>query len=406
MALLPVADALAQVLAPAQVLPSETVPLGEAHGRVLAGPIHALRTQPGFDASAMDGYAVRAADAVEGARLRLVGEAAAGHAFAGTLNAGEALRIFTGAPVPAGADAVVIQENTRRDGDVVVIDAAAKAGQHIRGTGLDFRTGEAALARGTRLGPRDLALAAAMNHGKLSVVRRPRVAVLATGDELVEPGSEVGPHQIVTSNSWAIAALAASEGAEVIDLGIARDSYESLGAAIGRARAAAADILVTIGGASVGDHDLVQKALRDAGMQPGFWKIAMRPGKPLMHGALGATHVLGLPGNPVSAVVCGVLFLAPLIRALSGRADVELPRRTARLATPWPANDQREDYLRATLTLDEAGGMPEVSPLVSQDSSLVSVLQRADCLVIRPPFAPAAQVGDLCRFIDLRQAGF
>ena len=405
MALLPVAEALAQVLAPARTLPAENVALAQARGRVLAAPITALRTQPGFAASAMDGYAVRAADASAGATLRLIGESAAGHGFAGRLEAGEALRIFTGAPVPAGADAVVIQENTRREGDLVVIETAAQSGQHIRGAGLDFRSGDAALLPGLRLGPRDLALAAAMNHAALPVTRRPKVAVLATGDELVSPGGEVGPDQIVTSNSWAIAALAEAEGAEVFDLGIARDTMESLDAAFGRARNLGADILVTIGGASVGDHDLVQKALRAAGMQPGFWKIAMRPGKPLMHGALGETHVLGLPGNPVSAVVCGVLFLVPLIRALLGRADVNLPRRRARLARPWPANDLREDYLRATLTLDEEGGLPDVAPFALQDSSLVSVLQQADCLVVRPPFAPASAAGEVCEIIDLRQAG-
>ncbi|MDQ0469297.1 molybdopterin molybdotransferase MoeA [Labrys wisconsinensis] len=404
--LLPVADALAQVLAGVEALPVERVPLLEARGRVLAETLVARRTQPGFDASAMDGYALRAAEAAEGAALTVIGESAAGHAFSGRFATGEAVRIFTGAPVPDGADAVLIQENARREGDVIRVTVAPRPGQNIRRRGLDFRDGDPALAAGKRLGPRDLALAAATNHPALPVHRRPRVAILATGDEIVLPGAPAGPHQIVASNTFALAAMAQAEGADVIDLGIAGDTMAALEAAIRRARDAEADVLVTIGGASVGDRDLVQAALTREGMSLGFWKIAMRPGKPMMHGGLGRMRILGLPGNPVSAIVCGVLFLVPLIRALSGRGDRTLARRPARFAVDWPANDFREDYLRATFALDAAAELPMVTPFAVQDSSMVSVLAGADCLAIRPPHAPAAQAGDPCEIIDLNAAGY
>jgi molybdopterin molybdotransferase len=353
----------------------------------------------------MDGYAVKAADAMEGARLSVVGTASAGHAFAGRLRGAQAVRIFTGAPVPDGADAVVIQENTSREGDVVAIGAAARPGQNIRRTGLDFAEGMAALEGGTFLGPRDLALAAAANHGRLVVRRRPRVAILATGDEIVPPGSPLGPSQIVASNNYALAAMAAAEGASVIDLGIAGDEIASLEAAVLEAREAGADVLVTIGGASVGDHDLVQTALRRQGMALGFWKIAMRPGKPMMHGRLGPMQILGLPGNPVSAVVCGILFLVPLIRALLGRRELQLQRTRARLAHALPANDWREDYLRARLEFDPSDAAARAHVFEIQDSSMVSILRNADCLLVRPPQAPAAAAGDVVDIIDLRAAG-
>ncbi|MDQ0393210.1 molybdopterin molybdotransferase MoeA [Labrys monachus] len=406
MALLPVADALAQILSGVTVLTEEQVPLGTARGRVLAASLPALRTQPGFDASAMDGYAVRAQDAVAGACLTLIGESAAGHGFDGRLGPGEAIRIFTGAPVPDGADAVVIQENTRREGDRVTIEMGAVAGRNIRRRGLDFIEGAASLAAGSLLGPRDMALAAAMNYPAVPVRRRPKVAILATGDELVLPGEAVGRDQIVTSNSFALAALVEAEGGEVLDLGIAPDDFPALEAAIRRARDERVDVLITIGGASVGDHDLIQTALTREGMTLGFWKIAMRPGKPLLHGRLQGMHILGLPGNPVSAVVCGILFLAPLLRALLGRIDAAVPRRRAVFATAWPANDLREDYLRARFVADGESGPPRVVPSTPQDSSLVGVLQQADCLVIRPPHAPAAKAGDACEIIDLRAAGY
>ncbi|PRH85077.1 molybdopterin molybdenumtransferase MoeA [Labrys okinawensis] len=406
MSLLPVADALAKVVAGVTPLSVETVALHATRGRVLAAAITALRTQPGFNASAMDGYAVRADDARQGASLELIGESAAGHGYAGRVGENQAVRIFTGAPVPDGADTVVIQEQTRRDGNRVILEATAKPGQHIRARGLDFAEGREALSPGTVIGPRDIALAAAMNHPGLPVHRRPKVAILATGDELVLPGQAIGENQIVASNNFAIRALVEAEGGEVLDLGIASDDFPALEAAIKRARSEKADVLVTIGGASVGDHDLIQTALTREGMQLGFWKIAMRPGKPLLHGRLGPMHILGLPGNPVSSVVCGVLFLVPLLRTLLGRSDAGPPRRRAVFASSWPANDVREDYIRARFMLDDTSDILKVEPLALQDSSLVSVMQHADCLVIRPPFAPEAKAGESCEIIDLRAAGY
>lgn len=406
MSLLPVADALAKVVANVTMLPAVDVPIQLARGRTLASTITALRTQPNFHASAMDGYAVRAEDASDGATLDLIGESAAGHGYAGRVGEKQAVRIFTGAPVPDGADAVVIQENTKRDGNRVIIESGVQPGANIRGRGLDFAEGTEALSPGSVIGPRDIALAAAMNHPRLPVRRKPKVAILATGDELVLPGEAVGQDQIVASNTFAIAALVEAEGGEVLDLGIASDDFPALEAAIKRARSEKADILVTIGGASVGDHDLIQTALTREGMTLGFWKIAMRPGKPLLHGRLGGMHILGLPGNPVSSVVCSVLFLVPLLRTLLGRTETGLARRKAVFAAPWPANDLREDYIRARFILDDASGIIKVAPLAPQDSSLVSVLQHADCLVIRPPFAPEAKPGDVCEIIDLRAAGY
>jgi molybdopterin molybdotransferase len=406
MSLLPVADALARVVDGVVTLPTVEVPIQAARGRVLASAITALRTQPGFDASAMDGYAVRAEDAKDGAVLDLIGESAAGHGYAGRVGEKQAVRIFTGAPVPDGADAVVIQENTRREGQRVVVESGVKSGANIRGRGLDFAEGVEALSPGSVIGPRDIALAAAMNHPRLPVRRRPKVAILATGDELVLPGEAIGQDQIVASNTFAIAALVEAEGGEVLDLGIASDDFPALEAAIRRARSEKADVLVTIGGASVGDHDLIQTALTREGMTLGFWKIAMRPGKPLLHGRLGGMHILGLPGNPVSSVVCGVLFLVPLLRTLLGRTDAMLARKRAAFASSWPANDLREDYIRARFVLDETSGIIKVAPLAPQDSSLVRVLQHADCLVVRPPFAPEAKPGDACEIIDLRAAGY
>jgi molybdopterin molybdotransferase len=343
---------------------------------------------------------------VKGRSLFLVGESAAGRAFDDEVAPGQAVRIFTGAPVPAGADAVLIQEQAQRRGDEVVVGSPVKPGQNIRTRGLDFREGDAALTPPLLLGPRDLALAAAANHPSLVVRRRPRLAMLATGDEIVRPGSVIGPSQIVTSNNYALSAMAEAEGASVIDLGIAGDSFDALATAISRAREEGADVLVTIGGASVGEHDLVQAALVREGMELGFWRIAMRPGKPMIHGRLGPMHILGLPGNPVSAVVCGILFLVPLLRSLVGRSDVRLPRATARLAVPWPPNDVREDYLRATMALGDDGSTLWVTPFTVQDSSMVSVLQEAACLVVRAPHAAAAEAGEGCEIIDLRSAGF
>ena len=357
-ALIPVAEALSRVLAAAdEPLSEEWVALEEAFGRTLSRDLVAARTQPPFANSAMDGYALRAADVKEPpASLKLIGESAAGRAFAGAVGAGEAVRIFTGAPIPEGADTIVIQEDVRREGERIVIAVSAKPGDNIRVAGLDFAAGETLLSAGTRLGPRAVALAAAANHRSLPVRRRPRVAILATGDELVAPGEPLGPSQIVASNNFFIAGLVEANGGIPIDLGIAIDQPSALAAKILAARDAEADVLVTLGGASVGDYDLVQKALVDAGMQLGFWRIAMRPGKPLMHGRLGAMRVLGLPGNPTSSAVCGVLFLRPLLRALLGDASAGAdPSEPARLAAPLPANGIRQDYMRATLARDDDG---------------------------------------------------
>jgi molybdopterin molybdotransferase len=401
--LLPVAEALARVLDSArQPLPAEQAALSDARGRTLAQDLAALRTQPPFPASAMDGYAVRAADIAQvPARLRVVGASAAGLRHSGTVGPGEAVRIFTGAPVPDGADTILIQENTRTEGGMVVALESETAGRYVRRAGLDFAQGDVLLTRGRRLGPPELALAAAMNHPTLPVTRRPRVALLATGDELVRPGENPGPDQIVASNTYAVAAYAEAAGAEVIDLGIAGDRFADLERSIRAAREAAADVLVTLGGASVGDHDLVQTALSREGMELGFWRIAMRPGKPLMHGRIGDMRILGLPGNPVSAIVCGLLFLVPLVRALSGDPDAAADRsEIAILDEALPANDSRQDYMRAHI-VGQRDGHPLVEAFGRQDSSMLRVLAEAECLIIRDAHAPAAAAGDACRIMRL-----
>jgi molybdopterin molybdotransferase len=402
MAALSVADALARVLADAAPLPSEQAPLAEADGRVLTQDLAALRTQPPADLSAMDGYAVRAADVAQApARLRVIGEVPAGRPFDRPVGAGEAVRIFTGGVVPQGADTIIIQEVTSRDGDVVVISQGVAKGRHVRAQGIDFAAGEPLLKRGHHLTPRDLALAAAMNHAAVPVHRRPRLGVFATGDELAPPGTPLGPGQIAHSNNFAVAAIAAREGAEAIDLGIVPDRIDATIDAIRRARALGLDVLVTTGGASVGDYDLVQKALAAEGLALSFWKIAMRPGRPMMHGRLGPIHVLGLPGNPVSAYVCSLLFVVPLLRRLAGRSDVAPSPEPALLGRSLPANDDREEYMRANLSADANGNLV-ATPLPSQDSSLLAPLARAGCLLIRPPHAPAAGAGSPCRILRLR----
>ena len=401
MALMPVADALAAILAGAEPLPEEMAALDTAYHRVLARDVAALRTQPPQAMSAMDGYAVRSADAADlSARLKVIGEVAAGRPFARKVGASEAVRIFTGGVIPDGADAVIIQEDTATDGDHITITEAARTGRHIRPAGVDFREGDVLLARGRRLTDRDLSLAAGMNHPELAVHRRPKVAVLATGDELVMPGSTPGPGQIVYSNGYAARALARAEGADTIDLGIAADTLQATTEGIRRARASGADILITMGGASVGDHDLVKRSLEAEGVNMTFWRIAMRPGKPMMHGRLDAMRVIGLPGNPVSSYVCGFLFLVPLIRALSGRSGIHHARETALLGRDLGPNDQREDYLRARLEVREDGALIAV-PVNQQDSSLLGNLAAARALLIRPPFAPAAAKGTPIEFLRL-----
>lgn len=399
MALLSVADALAQVLKDAQPLAAEQAPLADTVGRVLAADLSALRTQPPADVSAMDGYAVRADDVANApAKLRIIGEVAAGRPFQRAVASGEAARIFTGGVIPDGADTVVIQEVTTRDGDVVEIKKTTTKGRNVRVQGLDFKAGEVLLPKGHRLTTRDLALAASMNRPLIPVHRRPKVAVLATGDELVPPGTTPGPGQIVYSNGFSLAALARAEGAEVFDLGIVPDRLEDTIAAIRRARALNVDVLVTTGGASVGEYDLVQQAFAAEGMALSFWKVALRPGRPLMHGRLGGMQVLGLPGNPVSSYVCAFLFLVPLIRRLGGRSDLTPPTESAVLARDLGDNDERADYLRATLTRDSDGHVI-ANPFRAQDSSMMAPLAQADCLIIREPYAPAAKAGSVCTIV-------
>jgi molybdopterin molybdotransferase len=400
-ALMPVADALAAILDGADPLPEEMVALDNAFHRTLARDVEARRTQPPQAMSAMDGYAVRAADAADlSVRLKVIGEVAAGRPFGRAVGKGEAARIFTGGVIPDGADAVIIQEDTTSEGGTIAIAEAAKVGRHIRPAGADFREGDVLLEKGSRLTDRALALAAAMNHPELAVHRRPKVAVLATGDELVMPGEIPGPGQIVYSNGYSLRALARAEGAETIDLGIAADSVAATTEGIRRARAACADILITSGGASVGDHDLVKPSLEAEGVTIAFWRIAMRPGKPMMHGRLGAMRVIGLPGNPVSSYVCGFLFLVPLIRALSGRCIIHHTTETAILGSDLAANDQREDYLRARLSKDVDGEW--IATTVNhQDSSLLGNLAAAQGLVVRPPFAPAAAKGAAVNILRL-----
>jgi len=390
MALLPVEEALSRILGGTTPLAAETVKLEQARGRVLAAPLKASRDQPPFDASAMDGYALRADDITTlPARLKVIGMSAAGHGFGKTVKAGEAVRIFTGAPMPRGADTVVIQENTTAGDGTVTVESGAKPGANVRARGLDFRKGEALLAAGLRLNARDIGLAAAMNCATVRVRRKPVVALFATGDELVAPGGRPTPDQIVSSNSHALAAMAEGYGARIVNLGIVRDSLKATERAI--ARAADADILVTTGGASVGDHDYVQAALKNQGVTVDFWKIAMRPGKPFMYGRRGRLRVMGLPGNPVSALVCARLFLKPLIDVLSG-LPADTGHLLARLGSPMKANDGRQDYVRATLTVAH-DGTRTATPWARQDSSMQRTFRESHCLIVRPPNAPEAPAG-------------
>ena len=401
MTLIPVAEARSRILKDATPTEREEIDLGDALGRVLAEDIAATRTQPPFPTTAMDGYAVRAVDvAAVPAALEVIGRSAAGHRHQGSLRPGQAVRIFTGAPLPEGADAIVIQEDTERDGDVVTVLEAATENRHIRPEGLDFRKGEILLTAGTRLEPRQIALAAAMNCPRLPVRRRPVVAILSTGDELVQPGGDPGPDQIIASNAVGIAALCRRAGAEALDLGIAADDRDDIAGRVALARDKDADILVTLGGASVGDHDLVQPVLADLGLALDFWRIAMRPGKPLMFGRLDRLHVMGLPGNPVSSMVCGLIFLEPLIAKLLGRSGKDHRLETATLGEPLPANDRREDYVRSRLTRDDDGGLC-VEAFPRQDSSMLAVFTSADALIVRPPHAPAAEAGETVAVLRL-----
>lgn len=392
--MIPVAEALARVLALCRPLPAEPVPLAEAAGRVMLEDARASRAQPPFAAAAMDGYALAAAEAGRGNRLRVIGQAQAGAGFAGRVGRGEAVRIFTGAPMPDGADHVVIQEDADRDGDTVRLRETGAA--NVRPAGADFPAGHV-LAAPRRLRPAELALLAAMHIPEVRAARRPEVALIATGDELVMPGEPAGPDQIAASNAFALKAMAEAEGARTRLLPIARDTAASLSTVLGLADGA--DIVVTIGGASVGDHDLVGSVAAEMGLDRAFWKIAMRPGKPLMAGRLGDALLLGLPGNPVSAIVCGHLFLLPALRAMQGLPDPAPRPQPARLGCDLPANGPRTHYMRARLA--PGGGLPLIIPGDRQDSALLTVLSDASALLIRPAYAPAADAGTKVEFLPL-----
>ena len=395
-----VAEALERVTAGVSLLPAEQVGVADALGRVLAEDVASRVTQPPADVSAMDGYAVRGDDVASvPVTLKRIGESAAGAAFEGTVGEGEAVRIFTGAPVPAGADTIVIQEDTEADGNTVTVKESVPAGEYIRPKGLDFSEGQVLLRAGNVLTARDVGMAAAMNVPWLMVRRRPRIAIVATGNEVVMPGEPLGPNQILSSNSLALAAAVRAFGGEPVNLGIARDDEDSLVRMLTAARGA--DMLVTIGGASVGDHDLVRKVLGDKGLELHFYRIAMRPGKPLIFGRLGDTPVLGLPGNPVSVGVTSLLFLRPAMGVMLGLAAEEDPVPTVILGRDLEENDKREDYLRARLSHDSEGNLV-ATPFDKQDSSMLALFAEADCLVVRPPFAPPAKAGERVRYIPLR----
>lgn len=399
--LMPVAEARQRIIADLPLMPSEDIGLLDGLGRVLAGDLIARRTQPPMAMSAMDGYAVRSADTTQlPVTLTRVGKAPAGGHYPGILGAGQAVRIFTGGPVPEGADAVIIQEDvdasSEADGADIVIKQPGQKGQYIRPAGLDFSAGSVGLPAGRRLTARDIGLAAAMDHPWLTVRRKPRIAILASGDEIVRPGEPIGANQIVSSNSFALAATITAMGGEPVVIGIAPDDSDGLRSAADAARGC--DMLVTTGGASVGQHDLIQTALSDHAddqyrLQVGFWRIAMRPGKPLIFGRLGQMPMLGLPGNPVSTLVCAQIFLRPAIERMLGIAASDDDYDLAILGRALPANDQREDYLRCQLQRDEHGNLV-AWPFERQDSSMLSLMSSADCLLVRQPFDQARALGD------------
>ena len=385
-------EALDHLFALVSPLPYEYIELRHANGRILAKDVTAKRDQPPFAASAMDGYAVKTADAHAGATLRVIGEAAAGHRYNGTFANGETVRIFTGAPLPDGADRVVIQEDVTRKGDMITLSDTLEMKSHVRPAGGDFITGDR-IKSPRLLTPSDIALLASMNIDTVPVTRRPIVAIIATGDELVQPGEAPGPDQIIASNSFGIAALVENLGAKARLLPIARDNAPALRLAFDLAKES--DLIITIGGASVGDHDLVGAVAQDQGMQRAFYKIAMRPGKPLMAGRLGDAVMVGLPGNPVSAMVCGHVFVAPLIQKMLGLGTKPTSRETAKLATDIGSNGPREHYMRAHLDKDG------VTIFERQDSALLTVLADSNCLAIRPKHDPAQTKGNSIEIIRL-----
>nr|WP_321985455.1 gephyrin-like molybdotransferase Glp [uncultured Lichenicoccus sp.] len=399
--MLSVAEARERILAGLPATGLEQLMLDTAVGRVTARPVQARLSNPPADISAMDGYAVRAADTAVGSRLAVIGAAPAGHPFAGRVDEGTCIRLFTGSLMPDGADTVLIQEHATRDGDRLTVNESVAAGRHIRRMGQDFAAGEAVLPAGRRLGARDIGVAAAANHPWIACHRRPVIALLATGDEIALPGEPIPPGGIANSNTPMLAAVIRAAGGVPLVLPPARDRIEAIAASLDGLRC---DMLVTIGGASVGDHDLVQAGLGTRGFEVDFWKIAMRPGKPLMHGRVGETPVLGLPGNPVSALVCAVLFLLPAIARLSGDGNAQPEVEAARLGAPVPANDHRADHLRASLSLD-ADGSHLVVPFPRQDSGMLRRLALSEALVLRAPHAPAAATGDRVGIIRLDRLG-
>jgi len=396
LSLISVEEALARVLDGVETVPPSEVPIAEAHGRVLASPIVSLRTQPPADVSSMDGYAARGADLAASASLKLIGESAAGRPFAGEVKAGETVRIFTGAIVPKGADTVVPQEDAKADVKTVILPAS-KTGSYVRKRGLDFVQGKTMIEAGRRLTARDIGLAAATDHARLSVARRPRVAIIATGDELVPPGVGGDPNRIVASNPFSLAALLRQENALVSDLGIVPDKIEAIVAAMRLARDNV-DVLITLGGASVGDHDLIAPALTSEGISMAFHRVALRPGRPLLLGLAGNLRVLGLPGNPVSSYVCACLFLVPLLRKLQGRHDFMPAPLPAVLGVDMRENDHRQDYLRARIVHGPDGRLVAM-PHERQDSSMQALLVESDGLLIRKPNAPAAKAGEPCEVL-------
>ena len=387
-----VSQALEALFALTRPQPSELCPLTQAAGRVLAAPITAKLTQPPFAASSMDGYALNSVEADLHAQFVVVGESAAGHGFTGKLGAGQAVRIFTGAPVPKGADMVAIQEEVERRGKLITLLTAYDGKSNIRPAGQDFKLGEQ-MSAPRRLTPSDIALAASMNHATLPVFKKPVVALISTGDELVQPGESPAPEQIIASNTYGLKALLEANGAEVRILPIARDTRASLETVF--ALSEGADLVVTIGGASVGDHDIVAEVASTLGLNQSFYKVAMRPGKPLMAGRMGNAMMVGLPGNPVSAMVCGHVFLLPVLRAMLGLGQAPAQRFKATLSADLPANGPREHYMRASV----AEGQIEAE--TRQDSALLSVLARANALLIRPPHDGARAAGETVDYITL-----
>jgi molybdopterin molybdotransferase len=399
MSLISLDEALSRILAVVPAPAAETVPLAQAHGRVLAAPLTGAHSQPPFDSSAMDGYAVRAEDVAPGASLRMIGTSQAGQRFVGMMAPGQCVRIFTGAPLPIGADTVIMQEQAIANGNEISFSIEPELGQSVRRKGTDFAEGGELLAAGTALAPAALMLAAAANRAELSVARRPRVAVLATGDELVRPGSQVGSDQIVASNSFGLSGLFRPYAEEIVDLGIVADDRSLIEASLLRAFDAGIEVIVTSGGASVGDRDFVQEVLVDLGVKLDFWKIAMRPGKPLMFGTRGRTLIFGLPGNPVSALVTGTVVVCPALRAMAGHADPLGARLYLPLAAPLPANGDRRHFLRATLQTGPSG--TEVQPIRETDSAHTSSLAQAEALIVQREHEPERQAGDVVEVIPL-----